>query len=429
MFPQLLRLRLFLPVVTLLLSQRPSSTAKQERARIRALPQNCANGFWQPRICPKDDTQDISPYSVFRLVKLNGVKVGHVREMNLTESKIHRVVTRSLRPLLFEIPDFLSHKECDLFIQLTQERHLADSETIFGRGEGIDRAEFERKLTRKNLTFERKVFCTSLERPCNDLNSDGKISVQEFVEYIDYEKHIHPTKEDASPMFGLLDLDSDGYVVYEECSNTTLDSFVEFLYHIEKLKSNPRYFIRFSESTSLLMDEPIIKSLQERTVKLTGLSRTLIEKSEPIQVVRYSVFGHYNAHYDTSYGPATKKECCIGKDDTDCHLCRFITIILYLNNVAKGGETAFPVADDANRYYVKNYSLTLNEKCQEANLLIKPRKGTAVMWYNHLLERDGATHMGAIDWLSLHGGCDVIEGVKWIANVWLNAPSKKRKNA
>ena len=114
----------------------------------------------------------------------------------------------------------------------------------------------------------------------------------------------------------------------------------------------------------------------------------------------------------------------------DCQylFLRFITIILYLNNVAKGGETAFPVADDANRYQVKNYSLTLNEKCKEANLLITPRKGTAVMWYNHLLEHDGATHMGAIDWLSLHGGCEVIEGVKWIANVWLNAPSKKRKN-
>ena len=280
MFSQFLRLRLFLAVVTLLFWQRPCRL----RARIRTLPQNCANEFWQPRICPKDDTQDILPDSVFRLVKLNGVKVGHVREMNLTDSKTHRVVTRSLRPLLFEIPEFLSQKECDLFIQLTQERHLADSETIFGRGEGIDRGEFERKLTRKNLTFERKVLCKSLERPCNDLNSDGKISVQEFVEYIDYHKHIHPTKEDASPMFGLLDLDSDGYVVYEECSNTTLDSFVEFLYHIEKLKSNPRYFIRFSESTSLLMDEPIIKSLQERIVKLTGLSRTLIEKSEPIQV-------------------------------------------------------------------------------------------------------------------------------------------------
>ena len=290
MFPLHLRLRLFLAVVTLLLLLRPahglllsSSTAKQERARIRTIPQNSANLFLRPRICPMDDAQQMPPDSVFRLVKLNGVKVGHVREMNLTHSKTHRVVTRSLRPLLFEIPEFLSRKECDLFIQLTQERHLEDSETVFGRGEGIDRREFERKLMRKNLTFERKVFCNSLERECNDLNSDGKISVQEFVEYMDYHKHIHPTTEDASPMFELVDLNSDGYVVYEECSNTTLSSFVEFLYHIEKLKSNPRYFIRFSESTSLPMDKPIIKSLQERIVKLTGLSRTLIEKSEPIQ--------------------------------------------------------------------------------------------------------------------------------------------------
>ena len=284
MFPQYLRVRLFVAVITLLLLQRSHgsspSAVKQERA---TLPQHCANGFLQPRICPKEGAQHIAKDSVFRLVKLNGVKVGHVREMNLVDSKTHRVVTRSLRPLLFEIPEFLSHKECDLFIQLSQERHLANSETIFGRGEGIDRREFERKLMRKNLTFERKVFCKSLERPCNDLNSDGKISVQEFVEYIDYQKHIHPTKEDASPMFGLLDLDSDGYVAQEECSNTTLGAFVEFLYHIEKLKSNPRYLIRFSESTSLLMDKPIIKSLQKRIVKLTGLSRTLIEKSEPIQ--------------------------------------------------------------------------------------------------------------------------------------------------
>ena len=34
------------------------------------------------------------------------------------------------------------------------------------------------------------------------------------------------------------------------------------------------------------------------------------------------------------------------------------------------------------------------------------------MWYNHLLEHDGVTNMSDIDWLSLHGGCDVIEGVK-----------------
>lgn len=97
---------------------------------------------------------------------------------------------------------------------------------------------------------------------------------------------------------------------------------------------------------------------------------------------------------------------------------------MYLNDVAKGGETAFPVAGDQQKLTTRNYPITLNKRCHEANLLIKPKKGTAVMWYNHILEYDGVDHMGDVDVLSLHGGCDVIEGVKWIANVWLNAPVK-----
>lgn len=97
---------------------------------------------------------------------------------------------------------------------------------------------------------------------------------------------------------------------------------------------------------------------------------------------------------------------------------------MYLNDVIKGGETAFPVADDPHKFHSRNYSITLNKRCHEANLIIKPKKGTAVMWYNHFLEHDGADHMGGADWMTLHGGCDVIEGVKWIANVWLNAPVK-----
>lgn len=49
-----------------------------------------------------------------------------------------------------------------------------------------------------------------------------------------------------------------------------------------------------------------------------------------LQVVRYSVYGHYNAHYDTSHSSAGKEECCLRKGDIDCHLCRFVSTVKFV---------------------------------------------------------------------------------------------------
>ena len=245
--------------------------------------QTCANDFLKPKICPtknEDRTQD----AFFRLVRLNGVKIGHIREMKLEENKSHRVVTRSFQPLLFEINEFLSHKECDLLIQLSQQSHLKDSLTIKGKGEGIGKEEFVKKLASKNLTLEKTLFCWKLQRPVYDTDRDGKITLQEFIRFVDLEKYVYPTKEDALPIFTLFDFNSDGFVDDKECTEVTNATYVEFLFHVEKLKSDPRYFIRFSESAVLSKDTPVVRSLQRRIAKLTGLSRTLIEKSEEIQV-------------------------------------------------------------------------------------------------------------------------------------------------
>ena len=63
----------------------------------------------------------------------------------------------------------------------------------------------------------------------------------------------------------------------------------------------------------------------------------------------------------------------------------------------------------------------LSHGCKIAKLAIKPKKGQAVLWYNHLRnETDGL--MGELDLFSLHGGCDVVKGEKWIANMWIPAP-------
>ena len=49
------------------------------------------------------------------------------------------------------------------------------------------------------------------------------------------------------------------------------------------------------------------------------------------------------------------------------------------------------------------------------------------MWYNHLLDSDNEW-IGERDAYSLHGGCDVKRGSKWIANLWIPAPHKNNKD-
>ena len=265
-----------------------SSRQASSISRVQEDSCNYTKKFWKPRICAKngyDEAGHSATDSMYRLVRLDGVKVGHVRELNLSEDKTYRVVTRSLRPLLFQIPEFLSLKECDEVIQITQKQHLKDSETVYGKAEGIPKEEFEKSLKGRNMSFEKAALCRRMFRSANlDKDKDSKISLQEFIAMIDREKRVHPTNEDARPIFRLFDVDLDGFIVPEECVNLTNAVYSEFLYHLEELKLNPRYYLRFSETASLPRNEPLVKTLQERIAKLTGLSRRLIEKSEPIQV-------------------------------------------------------------------------------------------------------------------------------------------------
>ena len=50
----------------------------------------------------------------------------------------------------------------------------------------------------------------------------------------------------------------------------------------------------------------------------------------------------------------------------------------------------------------------------------KPKKRSALIWYNHKLDTETGW-LGDIDLRSLHGGCNVIKGSKWIANNWIDA--------
>ena len=95
--------------------------------------------------------------------------------------------------------------------------------------------------------------------------------------------------------------------------------------------------------------------------------------------------------------------------------------MFYLNNVTKGGETAFPIADREDQLLAQNFSKDLSKHCEKASLVVNPVKGRALFWYNNVLDEESGK-MGEVEKLSLHGGCHVIDGEKWVANMWINAP-------
>lgn len=76
---------------------------------------------------------------------------------------------------------------------------------------------------------------------------------------------------------------------------------------------------------------------------------------------------------------------------------RFATLLLYLNDDMKGGETSFP--------------LWRNAETSNA-LWVKPEKGKAVLFYSILPD-------GNYDELSEHAALPVLKGEKWLANLWV----------
>lgn len=370
------------------------------------------------------------PREIGVLKRLDGVKVGHRQEVDLGEHGKFDLITRAMRPLLFEIPDFLSEDECDHIISLASENELFKSEAKGGLTE-IDNWKFDPKLNGK-ATGPKGLYKNW------DFDLSGNITIDEVKSFARMFRYLYLSDQEVRKIFSDLHLHEldDGVITRKEFEN--LNTLLIDSYMYEMGRSHPRHRERFSEQTWLTQEheDGLLQGIRLRVQVLTKLPDEIIYGSEYLQVVRYGVDGHYHAHLDTETHKLPEVPCChqtpgVGEDSTKCKLCRYITILYFLNEVTAGGETAFPLADNATfdkqligTIRKKQDLYNLSEYCHNANLVFTPKKGTAVLWYNHMMDPNG--WLGERDPYSIHGGCAVKEGIKWIANNWITAPYKNR---
>lgn len=170
-------------------------------------------------------------------------------------------------------------------------------------------------------------------------------------------------------------------------------------------RTSATYFLSSSGDT-------VLHGLDRRVQNLTRIPAS---NGEYMQILRYDYMGRYTSHHDYFDPRDYKKDRGIMEMTQGGAANRILTVFIYLNDVASGGETAFPRF--GNNPVPRDFG-----DCS-VGLRVKPQKGKVILFYNLLPN-------GKLDPLSLHGGCRVLEknASKWSANFWLWNKKKNFKN-
>lgn len=368
------------------------------------------------------------------LFQYDPVEVGHVQDIEVEDGAVLKMKTLAVNPPIFEIKNFLSSEECEHVKALAVKKGLQTSLTVPEKPTLIE-AEQE----------EAREYFGEL-----DQDEDGLVNgteLYEAVKLFSSAQKFNLTTEHVEELIKVkLDKDGDGFLDIDEFLEADTPAMEEeidkWFLVIGNLGENEikRSQPRVSEQAWLdqwTTEDEVLLRLQDRVIGLTLLPSSIIQTSEHLQVVRYQPGGHYHAHYDSdelddelecshTFGieDSDEERRYRNRDDfTQKRLCRLATVLYYLNDVEQGGGTAFPVAD--NETFTEEsldempYDIyDLSSHCLKSNVVVPPEKGKAILWYNHYLDEERGW-IGENRNHSLHGGCDVIKGTKWIANNWI----------
>ncbi|XP_062314443.1 transmembrane prolyl 4-hydroxylase-like [Osmerus eperlanus] len=369
---------------------------------------------------------DLDDRQSFSLPRIEGIRVGHVQKVYLVPDRTHQMKTLSLKPLLFEIPGFLSEEECGVVVQLAQLKGLMESQVTLPSGA-------REETGQPPLSLSTAEIFSLL-----DLDQDGFLQREEILSHSRSREGTWLGPENLRQTLAGLEASPAGVLSLEEFRRVCDGMSQQPLQQQQggagqgrpKQKSKHTWLYQGPGS------HHVLHTLRNRVTRLTRLPSPLVVLSEPLQVLRYEQGGFSHAHHDSSpshSGTTCAHTCLAGNTSALTEIsCRYITVLFYLNAVEGGGETSFPVAD--NRTYEEEALLQggvdltdTQQHCARGNLRTRPTAGTALLWYNHL--SDGKGWMGELDEYSLHGSCPVTRGVKWVAKSWVNVDPDQQRQA
>jgi prolyl 4-hydroxylase len=152
--------------------------------------------------------------------------------------------------------------------------------------------------------------------------------------------------------------------------------------------------------------DAVVERVERRIAAWTKLPP---ENGETLHILEYDKTEQYRPHFDTFTDSVNVKR---GGQ-------RVATVLVYLSDVTRGGETIFPDAEPrslepaaAARLDAMTDAGELSKCAADAPLAVKPRKGDALLFYS-------VTPSGEPDEASLHASCPVEEGTKWSATRWI----------
>ncbi|KAA8530295.1 hypothetical protein F0562_005004 [Nyssa sinensis] len=149
--------------------------------------------------------------------------------------------------------------------------------------------------------------------------------------------------------------------------------------------------------------DEVVAGVEARIAAWTFLPE---ENGESIQILHYEHGQKYEPHFDYFHDKVNQE---LGGH-------RVATVLMYLSDVKRGGETVFPNSEAKDTQPKdENWS-----DCAKNGYAVKPNKGDALLFFS--LHTDATP-----DPLSLHGSCPVIEGEKWSATKWIHVRSFEKR--